>query len=693
VPASDARAARIAPARREPLAALFNPRSIAVVGASDDPAKWGNWIARNALKGAHRREVYLVNRRGGELAGQPIYPSLRDLPGAAEMVVLAIPAGAVEAAIDDALAAGTRVFVAITAGFGEQGAAGAAQEARIVQKVRDAGARLLGPNCMGVSDASAELYIASGDDETGPVALVSQSGNLGIEIGMMLQREGLGFSRLVSLGNQADIGAEEVLDALIEHAETRAILLYLEGIRDGRRLVTSAQRAWQAGKPVVLIAAGVSQVAARAARSHTGALATEADAIAAACRAGGIIQVATPRQAITVLQAVLPAVRPRGSRLGIVADGGGHGVLAADLAAAAGLTVPTLSHAAQQAVAAHLPATASVSNPVDMAGGGEQDFGSYGRVAGALLASGDLDAVLFTGYFGGYSTESAALGERELAAAQVMADARDATGCALLLHSMHYTAMPNQFLRQREVPVYAAAEDAIDALARAVCWQTPPAAPLPLPAPAAPVTASDYWSARSLLADGGLPVAEARLLVGREPTASAGLRYPVVVKALGLNHKSDAGGVLLNIADEAHLARAVADLRARLAPPAIVVEEQAPVNQGIELIVGCRQDPAFGPLVMVGFGGIYAEILRDTAVALGPISEEDADALIRSLRGAGLLLGARGRPILDIAGAAAFTAALSLLAASHPEISGLEVNPLLVLPDRVLALDARVTVG
>lgn len=692
MPASDA-AEHDAPAQPDPLAALFNPRSIAVVGASDDPAKWGNWIARNALKGAHRREVYLVNRRGGELAGQPIYSSLRDLPAAAEMVVLAIPAAAVEVAIDEALAGGTRVFVAITAGFGEQGAAGAAQEARIVQKVREAGARLLGPNCMGVSDASAELYIASGDDETGPVALVSQSGNLGIEIGMMLQREGLGFSRLVSLGNQADIGAEEVLDSLIDHPETRAILLYLEGIRDGRRLVAIAQRAWQVGKPVVLIAAGVSQVAARAARSHTGALATEADAIAAACRAGGIIQVATPRQAITVLQVVLPAVRPQGPRLGIVADGGGHGVLAADLAAAAGLSVPPLSSAAQQAVAAHLPATASVSNPVDMAGGGEQDFGSYGRVAEALLASGELDAVLFTGYFGGYSTESAALGEQELASARTMADARDATGCALLMHSMHYAAMPNQFLREREVPVYAAAEDAIDALARAARWRTPPVAPLPLPAPAAPVTASDYWSARSLLADAGLTVTAAHIIAGSEPVVSTGLRYPLVAKALGLNHKSDAGGVLLNITDEAQLAQAVADLRARLAPPAIVIEEQAPVSDGVELIIGCRQDPAFGSLVMVGFGGIYAEILRDTAVALGPISQADAEVLIRGLRGEPLLAGARGRPTLDIAGAAAFTARLSLLAASHPELAALEVNPLLVLPDRVVALDARVTLG
>jgi acyl-CoA synthetase (NDP forming) len=328
-----------------------------------------------------------------------------------------------------------------------------------------------------------------------------------------------------------------------------------------------------------------------------------------------------------------------------------------------------------------------------MAGGGEQDFGSYGRVAESLLASGELDAVLFTGYFGGYSTESEALGEQEIASARMMADARDTTECALLMHSMHFAALPNQYLRQREVPVYAAAEDAIQAVTLAVRWQTPPVAPLPLPEPATPVTATDFWSARSLLAEHGLPLSVARIFSGSEPVESTGMRYPLVAKALGLNHKSDAGGVLLNIGDEVQLAEAVDGLRARLAPPAVVIEEQAPVSDGIELIIGCRQDPAFGPLVMVGFGGIYAEIMRDTAVALGPISEEDAEALIRGLRGAPLLSGARGRPVLDIAGAAAFTAGLSLLAAGHPELASLEVNPLLVLPDRVVALDARMTLG
>lgn len=675
------------------LTALFNPTSLAVVGASDDPAKWGNWIALNALKGAHRRQVYLVNKRGGELAGQPLYSSLRDLPGSAEMVVLTVPARAIEETIDDALDAGAKVLVAITAGFGELGSEGREREARIVAKVRDAGARLLGPNCMGVSDASAALFVASSAAETGPIALISQSGNLGIEIGILLGKEGLGFSRFVSLGNQADIEAEEVLASLVDHEETRGIILYLEGIRDGRALVESAQRARAAGKPVVWIAAGTSDVAAQAAKSHTGAMATTAAAIHAACRAGGMVEVVSPRQAIAAITVLLPEARPRGPRLGIVADGGGHGVLAADLATRSGLTVPRLSEATAATVAAFLPATASTVNPVDMAGGGEQDFSSYGKVSEVLLSSGEVDAVLLTGFFGGYSVKSDELGQRELAAARHMAAARDETGRALLVHSMHHDAMPNNALREREVPVFAAAEDGIAALSLAVHWQQAPMPPRPLPAPAPPVTADGYWTARQLLADASLPIARGRLIAAGEAMDVTGLTFPLVAKALGLRHKSDAGGVVLGINDETALHAALTDLTTRLSPPAVAIEEHAPGHEGVELIVGCRRDSSFGPLLMVGLGGIYAEIMQDTAIALAPLDEVAAESLLRSLRGVALLTGARGRPPLDLAGAATFASRLSLLAAAHPEISELEVNPLLVLPDQVIALDARIALG
>jgi acyl-CoA synthetase (NDP forming) len=357
------------------------------------------------------------------------------------------------------------------------------------------------------------------------------------------------------------------------------------------------------------------------------------------------------------------------------------------------LTVPQLQPVTAAALATGLPATASTINPVDLAGGGEQDFASYGRVVDTLLASGEVDAVLLTGFFGGYSVKSDELGHRELASAALMADARDRRQRPLLVQSMHHEATPNNALRKREIPVFAAAEDAVQALARAARWQALPAGPLSLPPPATPVAADDYWSVRTLLADAGLPVAKAQLVPAAETPDTTGLTYPVVVKVLGLRHKSDAGGVILDIADARSLAGAIANLRMRLAPPAIVVEEQAPLAGGVELIVGCRNDPSFGPLLLVGFGGIYAEILNDTAVALGPVDARMAATMIRSLRGAPLLSGARNRPPLDLDGAAIFAARLSLLAAAHPEIAEIEVNPLLVLPERVIALDARVVLA
>jgi acyl-CoA synthetase (NDP forming) len=367
--------------------------------------------------------------------------------------------------------------------------------------------------------------------------------------------------------------------------------------------------------------------------------------------------------------------------------------LAADLASAAGLTVPQLQPGTAANLAAGLPPTASTSNPVDLAGGGEQDFSSYARVVDTLLASGEVDAVLLTGFFGGYSVKSDELGRRELAAAALMADARDCHERPLLVHSMHHEAKPNDALRRREIPVFAAAEDAVQALARAVGWWSLPAGPLPLPPPAALVAGDDYWSARALLVDAGLPVARARLAPAAEAPDTTGLTYPVVVKALGLRHKSDMGGVVLGIRDDASLTAAVADMRVRLAPPAIVVEEEAARADGVELIVGCRHDPSFGLLLLVGFGGIYAEIFNDTAIALGPVDAGTAADMIRSLRGAPLLRGARNRPSLDLNGAAGFAAELSALAASHPEFAEVEVNPLLVLSDRVIALDARVVLA
>jgi acyl-CoA synthetase (NDP forming) len=363
---------------------LFEPRSVAVVGASADPSKWGNALARGALRGEGRRAVHLVNRSGGEILGRPAHRSLAVLPEAPELVVVSVPAAGFEAAVDEALTAGARAIVAISAGLGEAGDEGRRVEEDVAARVRAAGAAMLGPNCLGVFDAAAELDLGWSALPSGPIGLISQSGNLALELARLAAGAGLGFSRFASLGNQADLVAADLVAELARHDGTRVIALYLEDFRDGRAFVDACARAGAEGKPVVLLTGGTSQASARAALSHTGALVSGARAVEAACRAGGIVAVATPKQLVDAAQALLPGRRPAGRRVAVYCDGGGHGVVAADVLAAAGLDVPALSPATTAALAEHLPETASLANPVDFAGGGERGLAAYADV-GRLL--------------------------------------------------------------------------------------------------------------------------------------------------------------------------------------------------------------------------------------------------------------------------------------------------------------------
>ena len=674
---------------------LFEPETLAIVGVSSDPAKWGYWFARDAARGAHRRRVYLVGRNGGEVHGMRVHRSLEELPEAPELVVLSVPANGLEEAVDDSLAAGARALVAIAAGFAELGEEGAARERALVERVRGAGAVLVGPNCLGVFDGSAELQLASTPLPAGPVGLVSQSGNVLLEIGLLLEDYGLGFSRAVSIGNQADVGVTDLVAALAEHEATRVIGVYCEDFRDGRAFVEAARTA---GKPVVLLTVGSSAAGSRAARSHTGALTSPRDAVEAACLAGGVHLVDTPRELVDAAQALLAPLRPRGPRVAVLGDGGGYGAIASDLLERKGIALPVLSEKTQAVLRELLPPTAATANPVDLAGAGEQDVFTFARSTRALLDAEDVDAVLFTAYFGGYSTLAEELREPEMRAARLLAAAMTESGKPLVVHTMHESAPPADVLREAGVPVYRVIESAVDAVVALVADGAPtPSRMPPLPAAAAPLASASYAAARAVLAEAAVPFGASRTVVSREAAlaAAAEIGYPVVLKALGRVHKSEEGGVVLGLRDEADLAAAFDDVAARLAPESFSIEAAEDVAAGFELLAGARWDARFGPLVLVAAGGIQAEVLRDTAVALAPVDEEGAEALIRSLAAKPLLTGTRGRPPLDVAAAARAVASLSRFAAAHPEIAEVEVNPLLVrrVGEGAVGLDARVVLA
>jgi acetate---CoA ligase (ADP-forming) len=667
---------------------LFAPTSVAVVGASGDPRKWGNWLARRALRGEHRRAVHLINRRGGEILGRTASRSLLELDAPVDLVLVTVPEALLEPTVEEALSAGAKAIVVISAGT-----EGSGRDEALGAAVRDAGAVLVGPNCLGIFDADSELELASNDLPAGTIAMISQSGNLALEISVLMRETGLGFSRFVSLGNQADLTAAELIEATTAHERSAGIALYIEDFRDGRAFVRAASEARAAGKPVVLLTASGHEAAARAVRSHTGALASDDAAIEAACLAAGIERVSSPRQLVDVMEALIRCPGSRGRRVGIMGDGGGHGGIAASLAAKAGLEVPELSAKTVAALRTHLPPTASCSNPVDLAGGGEADIRNFERTARTLLESNEVDAVLLTGYFGGYGEYAEVFADPELAAGVALARASATAGRPLVVQTMYSTSEPADALRRGGVPVYQAVEHAIDAMARLTgSIDGDPGEVPPLPAPAPPTTDTSYENARSVLTQGGVRFVAQRTVDSAADaiTAAAAIGYPVALKALGAVHKSDGGGVRLGIADEDALTAAYSAIERRLHATTFSVEAMAPLADGVEILIGARWDPRFGPVALAGLGGVYAEVMRDVAVALAPVTAAQAEAMLRSLKSFPLLDGARGRPVLDVAAATHALVALSQVAAEHPEIAELEVNPLLVLPHGAVGLDARI---
>ncbi|MBU8811407.1 acetate--CoA ligase family protein [Mycolicibacterium goodii] len=674
------------------LTALFDPKSVAVLGASNDETKYGNWMSVQALRMTGTRPVYLINRRGDSVLGQPPLRSLAEVDGAVDLVAITVPAHSFEAAVEDALAAGARAIVGVTAGFAELGPEGRALQDRVVDRVRSAGAVLLGPNCLGVIDSTTNLTFASNPLPGGRVALLSQSGNMALEVSGFLQSRGHGFSRFASLGNQADLGVADLIDSCVAHDGTDLIALYCEDFGDGRSFVSAAAAAAAANKPVLLLTVGGSEASVRGAQSHTGALTSDSAVIDAACHAAGIYRVTSPRQLADVAATLLTYGRRRVHRVAVIADGGGHAGVGSDVVEANGLSVPRFPTALSTALRPLLPPSAGVTNPVDIAGGGEQDIGCFASVLDAVMSSAEIDSVLLTGYFGGYAEYGEGLARDELDVAARIATIAQTHQKPLVVHTMHSVSKAARVLIDAGVPVFAAVDDAAGALA-VIDRGTDPR-PLPsLPGTAEkPLSSTDYWDARELFRAAGVTFPEAKLVsdAAQARAAAESLGYPVVVKAMGLLHKSDVGGVALGLSDPHAVAEAVEGMRHRLNPPGFCVEAMADLNSGVEIIVGVQRDPRFGPVAMVGLGGVYTEVLADVAFALAPVDSGAARALLESLRASALFTGLRGRAPVDLDAAARAIAAITEVAVTHPEITELEINPLLLTPDHALGLDARI---
>jgi len=705
---------------RRRLAGLYRPSSVVVVGASPSPEKWGYWLARGALRGkSGERPVRLVNEHREWVLGERTYRSLAELPEPCELAVIAVPARRLRPVVYDALEAGCRYLVVVTSDLP------ADWREEVVAALRARDARLLGPNCMGVVDHASRLHLTWGTFAPGGVGVVSQSGNLGLEIGRLLARAGAGVSRFVSLGDQWDVEAAEAVEDLAEDDATRVVALYVEGVVDGERFLEALARARRVGKPVVLLSVGRSEAAARAALSHTGALVSRTGVMEAVARATGAVRVATAGELVDVCLALLGGLAggvgpapvhdarsaerrgawpPCRAKVAVLADGGGLAALAADACAAAGLDVPRLSGTTVQQVRRIVTRGASVDNPVDLAGAGEENLENYADLARLLARSEEVDAVLLTGYFGAYAEDIPGLEEDEVRAARRLAEVRAAGTAAIVVQTMARSGRAVEALREGAIPVYERIEQAAAGLAGLEKWlarglerrtaaSEQPARCRPVPGTVAErdraATAAD---ARALLERRGVafPPALAVSTPEEARAAAARLGYPVVLKMAGGLHKTDVGGVVVGLEDDAALLSALREMQARTGARDVVVERMVTRPGAVEMLVGAWRDPSFGPLALLGSGGVAVEADADVAVALPPLDEEDLRSLVAELRLAPRLLGWRGAAPLDLRAVLAAVDALLEALDEDESILEVELNPLLVSRQGAIALDARV---
>jgi acetyl coenzyme A synthetase (ADP forming)-like protein len=703
------------------LSPFFRPHAVAVVGASRDPAAIGHQLLEAVVRGGFRGAVYPVNPKAAAIGGLRAYPSVRELPGPVDLAVIAVPRDAVLGVVDDCAARGARALVVITAGFAEVGREGAALQERLVDKVRGYGMRLIGPNCLGLVSTDPEVRLNATFvpyfPPRGGVAMSSDSGALGLAALAVAGRLGLGVSGCVSVGNRADVSTNDLLEYWEGDDATRVILLYLESFGNPRRFARIARRVSRR-KPVLAVKAGRTRAGRRAAGSHTAALAAADVAVDALFRQTGVLRAETLEELFDLAAAVASQPLPAGRRVAIVTNAGGPAILCADACEVAGLSVPELAEPTRARLAAFLPRTAGLGNPVDMIASATPD--DFGRAIRAVLSSGEVDALIAIAVTTGACPAGAAA--RAIAAGAEAAHEGGAAGKPVLACLMPEQAGLGLVGSGKEkVPCYAFPEAAARVLGKAAAyaeWRARPLGKVPdfadvdLPSArevcqGALARRGGGWlsaeETRSVLQAMRLPLAAGGLARTADEAAALARRlgFPVAVKLASqrLTHKTEVGGVRLGLTDEAAVRRAFEEIRSRLAGDNALeamegVSVQEMIGGGTEVLVGVTHDPLFGPLVAFGLGGVHVEVLGDVCFRVTPLTDRDAGEMVRGIRGYRLLQGYRGHPAADLAALEDLLLRVSRLVEEVPEVSELDLNPVFALPpgQGCRVVDARIAV-
>ena len=690
---------------------LLAPRSIAVVGAGRRAGTIGHEVFRNLLAGEFTGSVYPVNPHAATVASVRAYPTVLDVPDDVDLAVVTVPTEFVSEVVHECAQKGAHGLIVISAGFAERGSAEAEQQ--LVELARRHGMRLVGPNGMGVvntePDISMNATFAPFRPVRGAIGFASQSGALGIELLGQAASLGLGISTFVSMGNKADVSGNDLLQYWDHDPETSVILLYLESFGNPRKFARLARRVGR-NKPILAVKSGRSHAGTRAAASHTAALASSDVATDALFRQAGVVRVDTLAELLDTAQVLVHQPLPPGRRVAIVSNGGGPGILASDACEGAGLEVPVLSDETQAELRTFVSPDASVTNPIDLIAAATA--ATYARALRTVLADPGVDAVLVI-FVPPLVTDSNDVARAIVAAAQT-AGPKPIVAC-FLTQANAPEILQAEADDRRAIPCFTFPEAAAVALSRAAShaeWRRRPEGTVPDLAGIdraqahrivsdALETTEDLWLApevaTELCSAFGIPTAALRHAdsAGAAAAAAKEVGFPVALKAGAgaIVHKTDVGGVVLGLEDADAVRRAFGAMSTAIGAELGGVVVQAMVPTGIETIVGVTQDPSFGPLVLFGMGGVGAELVRDTALRLVPLTDLDAADLVRSLRSSPLLFGYRGAEPADVTALEDLLLRIGMLADELPQVRELDCNPVVVRPDGVVAIEIKIRVA
>lgn len=702
---------------------VLNAESVAIVGASRNETKRGYQAIRTLLHEKYEGAIFPVNPRENAVLGFKCYPSISAIEAPVELALITTPAKSIPGILEDCGRKGVHGAVIIAGGFGETGPEGHALEEEMVRVAQANGIRLIGPNTSGMMNLKSNLNLVGiRDAPRGDIALLTQSGNMALTLITEAKIKSLkGFSYYVGVGNEADIKFHEYVAFFRKDPETRAILMYVEGMRYGRDFLHEAYKT-TGTKPIILLKSGRSSTGKRSAGSHTGALAGMSEVAKGAFERAGVIVIENPDELFPAAEALAGLPPIKNKRIAILADGGGHATIASDLLTDLGLEIPALGEKTQAKLAAVLPAAASVPNPVDVAGGTDSDPTLFAECADIILRDGAVGGLLIVGLFGGYGirfAESLSLMEED--AAHQMGKMVRKRNKPIVLHSLYSSAHPHplHLLRYYGIPVY----DSLDVACKCMgvlseygnflkSYHTKPKFQMNWGAKIQPEGQAIIEQARAerrsslleteakhLLRLHGAPVLSERLAESADEAVHIAqeLGGPVALKIVSpqILHKSDAGGVLLGlhtgedvrlgferILKNAKAFDADAEVRGVLVSPM--------AEDGVEVIIGTKVDDQFGPIILFGLGGVLVEVIRDVSFRVLPISPTAAKKMIEEIKAYPVLQGVRGRPPVDIKALRKLLLQCSDLVESYPSIQEMDLNPVMAHEKGLSIVDARI---